>query len=155
MVGGFIYELGSSLRRSKKKFTLNLFIFGHKKTASMIRIRLWTFTANQKNVTSALFLHPLLTCDSLLLQEEELLLLLWLACRPIAVAVPDRLPFATAVPGGAPGSSRPGTTAPSAPLFQSFVGLGRLDYCSTEYDSSFLLFNSDPAPNPDFAMLLQ
>jgi hypothetical protein len=95
----------------------------------MIRIRLWTFTANQKNVTSALSLKPL-TCDSLLLQEEELLLLLWLACRP-TVAVPDRLPFAAAaVPSGTPGSSRPGTTAPSAPLFQSCVRHSRLDYCS-------------------------
>ncbi len=80
-------------------------------------------------MTSALSLKPL-TCDSLLLQEEELLLLLWLACRPTA-AVPDRLPFAAAVPGGAPGSSRPGTpTAPSAPLFQSYVRHSRLDYYS-------------------------
>jgi hypothetical protein len=78
-----------------------------------------------------------LTCDSLLLQEEELLLLLWLACRPTA-AVPDRLPFAAAVPGGAPGSSRPGTTAPSAPLFQSCVRHSRLNNCSTKYGSSLL-----------------
>jgi hypothetical protein len=110
------------------------------KTASLIRIRLWAFTADcqQKNVTSARSLDPL-TCDSLLLQEEELLLLLWLVCRPTG-AVPDRLPLAaTAVPVGAPGSSRPGTNPPSAPLFQSFVRHSRLDYCSTKYESSLLL----------------